>query len=152
MPRESLDAPENLPKESARQVALGQLEDEVPRMPDQPPTRLEEPLLETREGPALDGDGQDEPTEQIAEVVGDNAEQQPHLVGSEAVTGKAGPVSRGLALLDPLLGRPALVVEADDRRFVPVSVATMKPTRGNNSPRWCSTLAMTRRGRLHEAA
>jgi hypothetical protein len=30
-------------------------------MPDEPPTRLEQSLLETREGPALDGDGQDEP-------------------------------------------------------------------------------------------
>ena len=65
MPRQSLDAPEDLPKEAARQVALGQLEDEVPRMPDQPPARLEQPLLETREGPTLDSDGQDEPTEQM---------------------------------------------------------------------------------------
>jgi hypothetical protein len=29
MPRESVDAPENLPKESRRQVALRQLQDEV---------------------------------------------------------------------------------------------------------------------------
>jgi hypothetical protein len=35
MPRESLDAPENLPKGSRSQVALGQLRDEVPGMPDQ---------------------------------------------------------------------------------------------------------------------
>ena len=62
-------------------MALGQLEDEVPRMPDQPPARLEQPLLETREGTALDGDGQDEPTEQIAEVVGDDPEQEADLVG-----------------------------------------------------------------------
>jgi hypothetical protein len=41
----------------------------------------------------------------------------------------------GLALLDPLLGRPALVVEADDGRFGPVKVVTMKPTRGKSSPR-----------------
>jgi hypothetical protein len=73
VPRESLDTPENLSKEAPRQVALGQLEHEGPRMPDQPPAGLEEPLLETRQGPALDADGQDEPTHQIAEVVGPEA-------------------------------------------------------------------------------
>ena len=33
MPRESLDAPEDLPTQALRQVAFGQLEDTVPRMP-----------------------------------------------------------------------------------------------------------------------
>jgi hypothetical protein len=37
MPRESLDAPEDLSKKAPRQVALGQLEDKVPRMPDEAP-------------------------------------------------------------------------------------------------------------------
>ena len=41
-------------------------------------------------------------------------EQQADLVGPEAVAGEARPVGGGFALLDPLLGRPALVVEADD--------------------------------------
>ena len=59
MPREPLDAVENLPKEAPRQVALGQLEHEEPSMPDKAPASLEQPLLEIREGPALDGDGQD---------------------------------------------------------------------------------------------
>ena len=40
MPRESLDAPENLPKESRRQVALGQLQDEVPGVPNEAPPVL----------------------------------------------------------------------------------------------------------------
>ena len=75
MPRESLDAPGNLPKEFPRQVALSELEHKVPGMADQASTGLEEPLLETREGPALNGDGQDEPAQQIAEVVGDDREE-----------------------------------------------------------------------------
>jgi len=108
MPRESLDAPEDLPKEAPGQVTFGQLEDEVPSMPDEPPTGLEESLLETRQGPALNGDGQGEPAQEIAEVVGDDPEQEADLVGPEAVTGEARPI------LDPLLGGPALVVEADD--------------------------------------
>jgi len=66
MPRESLDAAENPTKVASRQVALGPLEHEVPRMPDQPPAGLEEPLLETRQGPALDGDRQNESAQQIA--------------------------------------------------------------------------------------
>jgi hypothetical protein len=49
MPRESLDALENLPKEAPGQVALGQLEDKVPRMPDEAPAGLEQPLLQARE-------------------------------------------------------------------------------------------------------
>jgi hypothetical protein len=46
MPCEALDAPENLPKETRRQVALRQLEDEVPGMANEPPAGLEEPLLQ----------------------------------------------------------------------------------------------------------
>ena len=52
MPRESLDAPENLPKQALGQVAFGQLEDEVPSMPDEASAGHEQPLLETRQGPA----------------------------------------------------------------------------------------------------
>jgi hypothetical protein len=100
-------------------AALGQLEHEVPSMPDEAPAGLEQPLLETREGPALDGDGQDEPTQQIAEVVGDDPEQQADLVGPIPVTGEPGPVGGFLALLDPLLGRPALVIEAEDGAIRP---------------------------------
>ena len=74
MPPELLDAPEDLPKEALCQVAFGQLQDEVPGMSDEPPAGLEEPLLETRQGPVLDGDGQDEPPQKIAEVVGDDPE------------------------------------------------------------------------------
>jgi hypothetical protein len=37
MPRESLDAPENLPKQAPCQVAFGQLQDEVPGMSDEAP-------------------------------------------------------------------------------------------------------------------
>jgi hypothetical protein len=47
MPRKSLDPPENLPKEAPCQVALGQLQDEVPRMPDQAPAGLEKVLLDS---------------------------------------------------------------------------------------------------------
>ena len=92
MPGESLDALENLPKEAPRQGAFGELQGEVPGMSDEPRAGLEEPLREARQGPALDGDGQDQPAQQIAEVIGDHPEEQPHLVGPEAVAGEPGPV------------------------------------------------------------
>jgi len=114
MPRQALDVPEDLPREVSRQVAFGKREYEVPGVPNEAPAGFEEPLLETGQGPASDGERQDEPAEQIAQVVRDHPEEQPHLIGPEPVTGEAGPVGRGLAFLDPLLGRPALVVEADD--------------------------------------
>ena len=47
VPYESLDASEDLPKEDARQVTFGKLQDEVPGMPDEAPPGLEEPLLQT---------------------------------------------------------------------------------------------------------
>ena len=92
MPREPLDALENLPKEAPRQVAFSESQGEVPGMSDEPRAGLEKPLLEARQGPALDGDGQDQPAQQIAEVIGDHPEEQPHLVGPEAVAGEPGPV------------------------------------------------------------
>jgi hypothetical protein len=135
VPPQPLDALENLPKERPGQVAFGKLEGEVPRVPDQSSAGLEQALLEARERPILDGDRQDEPAEEVAEVVGDDAEEQPDLVGPEAVTRQPGPVGGRLALLDPPLGGAPLVIEADEARFVPVKVVTMKPTRGNSSPR-----------------
>ena len=102
-------------------MAFGQLEDKVPGMPDEAPAGLEQPLLQARQRPVLDGERQDQPAQQLAKVVGDHPEEQPDLVGSEAVTGEARPVSGDLALLDPLLRRPALVVKSGRRPGSPRS-------------------------------
>jgi hypothetical protein len=61
MPRQPLDAPENLPKQWPCQVAFRKLQREVPGMPDQAPAGLEQPLLKAREGPVLDGGREYEP-------------------------------------------------------------------------------------------
>jgi hypothetical protein len=60
MPREWLDAPEDLPNESRSQIALSQLKDEVPGMPDEAPAGLEGPLLRARERSAFDGERREE--------------------------------------------------------------------------------------------
>jgi hypothetical protein len=39
----------------------------MPGMPDQSLAGLEQPLLKPREGPILDGDGENEPAQQVAE-------------------------------------------------------------------------------------
>jgi hypothetical protein len=44
-------------------------------MPYQACAGLEEPLLEACQRPALDGDGQNQSAQQIAEVVGNDAEE-----------------------------------------------------------------------------
>src|SRR2546422_5013888 len=82
-------------------------------MSDEAPAGFEEPLLETRQGPVLDGHGENEPAQEIAEVVGDHPEEQPHLIGPEPVTGEAGPVGGGLCLLFPPLGPPPLWLEEE---------------------------------------
>jgi len=61
-------------------------------MSDEASAGFEEPLLQARQRPALDGDRQDQPTQEIAEVVGDNPEEQADLIGPEPVTGEARPV------------------------------------------------------------
>ena len=101
MPREPFDALDDLRKEALSQLAFGQLQDEVPGMPNEAPPGLEEPLLETRQRPALDGEGQDQPAQEIAEVVGDNPEERATLTGPEPVTGEPGPAGGGFPLLDP---------------------------------------------------
>jgi hypothetical protein len=52
---------------------------------------------------------------------------EPHRVGGERSARQSRPLDRAFALLDPLLARPAFVVEGDDPRLMFV---TMKPTRG----------------------
>ena len=69
---------------------------------------------QTVQGPTRDGKGQGEPAQQIAEIAGDNAEQQTDLIGPEPMTGEPGPVSGRFPVLDPLLRRLTLVVDADD--------------------------------------
>jgi hypothetical protein len=75
-----LDAPEDLPKETPGQVTFGQLKHEVPRMSNEASAGLEQALLEARQRPVLDGDRQDQPTHQIAQVVGNDPEQQADLM------------------------------------------------------------------------
>src|SRR2546422_5758615 len=52
IPCEPLDAPDDLRKQALSQLAFGQLQDEVPGMPDEASAGLEQALLEARQRPA----------------------------------------------------------------------------------------------------
>ena len=80
-------------------MALRQLQDEVSGMADEPPAGLEQPLLQARQRPALDGARQDQPTQVVAEVIGDDAEQEADLVGPEAVARETGFLGSRVAVL-----------------------------------------------------
>ena len=62
-------------------------------MPDQATVGLEEPLLETRQRAAPNGQGKVQPAQEIVEAAGDDPEKQPYLVGPKAVAGGPGPVA-----------------------------------------------------------
>jgi hypothetical protein len=85
LPR-SLDAAENLPKQVQCQVALRQSKDKVPGGPNEAAASLEQAPLQTRQGPTLDVERQEEAPQQIAEVVGDGPKQKADPVGSRSVT------------------------------------------------------------------
>src|SRR5437870_1882026 len=61
-------------------MAFGQLQNEVPGVPDEAPAGFEEPLPETHQGRTLDGGRQGKPTQEIAEVARDDPEQEVDLL------------------------------------------------------------------------
>ena len=52
------------------------------------PAGLEQPLVQARQGPALDDQRQDQPAQESTEVVGDDPEEQLHRVDVEPVAGE----------------------------------------------------------------
>ena len=81
----------------------------------QPASGFHQPLLETRERPALDPRRQDQSAPEVAQVVGQDTQLQAHFVRPETMARQPRPVGGRLAFLDPLLRRAALVVEPYDR-------------------------------------
>src|SRR5450759_2514496 len=117
----------------------------------QPSSGLHQPLLQAGQGPVLNPSRQTQPPPQIPQVVGQQAQRQPHLVRAEPMAREPRHLDRLLSLLDPLLRRPPLVIEPHHRLGVS-RLVTMKPNRGNNSPAWYSTFATTRRAVFQLAA
>src|ERR1035437_4438932 len=72
---------------------------------DQPSSGLHQPLLQTRQRPVLDSLGQHQPPPQIPQIVGQQAQRQPHLVRAETMATQSRHLHRLLSLFDPLLSR-----------------------------------------------
>jgi hypothetical protein len=70
---------------------------------------LDEFLLEARQRPVFDWLGRGERAQEVAEIVGEGMKLEPHSVGGERAVREPRPSDRSLAIIDPLLARPALV-------------------------------------------
>jgi hypothetical protein len=103
-------------------------------MLDQPPAGFHQPLLQAGKRPLPDPRGQRQPAPQVPEVISNQAQPQPDLVGAKAVAAKPRQRDRLLALLDPLFGRAALVVEAHYRPVVERQVGHDKADAGEQLP------------------
>ena len=130
------DPPQHVAEQPPGQMPFCQQEPVVPRMLHQPASSFHQPLLETGERPALDPRRQNQSTPEVTQVVGQHRELEPNLVRPETMARQPRPVRRLLAFLDPLLRRPAFVVEPDERgclRFPAPS--SCSPACGWHSPR-----------------
>ncbi len=77
----------------------------------QPPSGFHQTLLQTRQRPAFDSSEQCQSPPQITQVVRQQAQREPHLVGAEPMAREASHPYGLLAFLDPLLGRSPFVIE-----------------------------------------
>ena len=61
----------------------------------------------------FDASREDQPTQEIAQVIGQNDQTQPHLIRDKALAGESCPVQRILAFLDPLLDGATPIVKVN---------------------------------------
>src|ERR1019366_4732415 len=78
--RQRRDPPQHACEEPARQMTLRQQQPVVPGMLYQTPAGFHQPLLQAGQRPTADPRRQHHPPPQVAQVVGDHAQPQPHLV------------------------------------------------------------------------
>src|SRR5262249_5946440 len=92
---------------------LAHLEGDITAVADDLRADLDQLVLQGRQRPVLDRLRRRQRAQEIAEVVGERMKLEPHRVGGERSARQSRPLDRAFALLDPLLARPALVVERD---------------------------------------
>src|SRR5256884_5220907 len=108
------DEPQNLLEHLPWDGDLGHLEDDIAAVADDLRADLDQLFLQTRQRPILDRLRRRQRAQEIAEIVGERMKLEPHRVGGERSARQSRPLDRAFALLDPLLARPALVVESND--------------------------------------
>ena len=77
-------------------------------------TNLDQLLPQAGQRPLRDRLGQGQRPHEVGEIVGQRVQLKTHRIGGERAARQSRPLDRVLAFFDPLLARPALVVEGDD--------------------------------------
>src|SRR6476620_1921669 len=108
------DEPQNLLEHLPCDGDLRHLEDNIASVAHHLRADLDQLVLQTRQRPVLDRLRRRQRAQEIAEVVGERMKLEPHRVSVERSARQSRPLDRAFALLDPLLARPALVVESND--------------------------------------
>src|SRR5262249_28962237 len=105
------DEPQNLLEHLPCDGDLGHLEDNIAAVSHHLRADLDQLVLQTRQRPVLDRLRRRQRAQAIAGVVGERMKLEPPRVGGGRSARQSRPLDRAFALLDPLLARPALVVE-----------------------------------------
>ena len=108
------DEPEEVDEQVSGNGDLGHLEGDVTAMTCDLRADLDEFLLESRHRPVLDRVRRRQRAQEISKIAGQRMKLKSNSVGGERRTIQARPFDRTLALLEPLLKSPALVVEGED--------------------------------------
>src|SRR5262249_41468845 len=108
------DEPQNLLEHLPWDGDLGHLEDNIAAVAHYLRADLDQLVLQTRQRPVLDRLRRRQRAQEIAEIVGERMKLEPHRVGGKRSARQPRPLDRPFALFDPLLARPALVVEGND--------------------------------------
>ncbi len=111
-------------------MALGQQEPVISSVLHKSPTRLDQPLLQARQGPVPDSPGEHHLSPQVADIIGNDTQPQPHLVGPEPMATEARRLHRLLAFFDLLLGCPTLIIEPVHRPARQGQVGHNEPNSG----------------------
>jgi hypothetical protein len=105
-------------------------------MPDEAPAGLEQALLQARQRLALDGERRDQPTQEIAAVIGDNAEAPEVMLDCNTPNNSLDP-ERGVGHQDrrqPELRRLIISIDMDVRRLAQVVAHEVPSVRRRERP------------------
>src|SRR5215467_2928151 len=108
------DKPQNLLEHLPWDGDLGHLEDDIAAVAHDLRADLDQLFFQARQRPILDRLGCRQRAQEIAEIVGERMKLEPNGIGGECPARQPRPLDRAFAFLDPLLARPALVVEGND--------------------------------------
>ena len=105
---------QNRPEQFTRNGDFRQLERHVSSVTDYLRPELDELVSKRRQRPMAYPLRQRQPTEEIAEIVGQREKMEPYLIVHEVVTGEPRSVQGVFAFFDPLFRGSPTVVELDD--------------------------------------